>query len=540
VSIDGGYICPDCQSPDERRHAANGIVAAIEREIERRRREGIAPDTYETALVAYAMAVRAGAEVAVAGAQPATDTERAPAVDERSDGLHLRVAITGAFLTGHPLAVRVDSYGALQAALRRRLKGPHWRMEGLRVEGGTFESGGGFTEALPLVIARRDGADLLPWLSAALDGYTGTHANPPAAPASILDATPTSLAIDVYDLGVAVMTAWFDVRAAGGAALDATARTIKQLVWLRPGNEGQPPLAAALQRIAFDTAQQYDEAVDVAAPEEAQAGWLSRATLLPSAPSADHRPLDEQGRLLWLHPIHVLHTREPPRAEARDLAPAFYKDIDLSEGVFAAGIGWSAIAVPPGSGAAATPVRLTELHWAYYALYMEIDRGLLGVLNQQRWSEDAPLRQLEDDARNAFADYLRVMEARARLDSALNALGGDELAIWQTVAEVQRFDAIVQGVERKLDVLQKLAQRRVEQASANRTRRIGDFLGGLTVLTVVTVAVAVIGFFVGSRSDTVGHVWLRVAIVVAAAAISLGVYWLAFVKRIQTGGRQDD
>jgi hypothetical protein len=161
---------------------------------------------------------------------------------------------------------------------------------------------------------------------------------------------------------------------------------------------------------------------------------------------------------------------------------------------------------------------------------MEIDRGLLGVLEQERWSRRAPLKQLEADADHVFADYLRVMDARARLDSALSELGGDELAIWETVAKVQRFDALVSAVDHKLDVLQKLAQRRVEQANASRTRRIADILGGLTVLTVVTVAVALIGAFLGSRSPGTGPIWLRIVIVVVALAVSIAVYWLAFLR----------
>jgi len=202
----------------------------------------------------------------------------------------------------------------------------------------------------------------------------------------------------------------------------------------------------------------------------------------------------------------------------------------IDDGLFVAGIGWSAIVVRTRSRAAAVPVRLTILHWAYYALYMAIDRRLLVVLNQPRWSERARLKELEGDADDVFADYLRVMDARARLDSALGALGGDELAIWETVAKVQRFAPIVNGVERKLDVLRTLAQRRVDLASADRARRMGNILGGLTVLTVVTVTVGLIGAFFGAIDPASGTKLGRAALVAAAVLIAACVYWVAFIR----------
>jgi hypothetical protein len=544
ASFEGADVCPQCQTAEERDVASRRIVASIQREIERRRAEGVPPDPHEPALIAYAMGTRAAAEAdarqgdlpAEEGTGPEAVVERpgpeaverpGPEAAQRPDRPRLRVAITGAFLTSHPLTVRVDGYGELQHALGGRLKGPQWRTEDLRVRDGTYESGGGFTEAVPLVIARRDGVDLLPWLAAALADFRQAAASRPDAAAQGFEATPTSLAVDVYDLGVAVMTTWLDVVAAEGVGLQATARAIKQLVWLRDGDGGRAPLAPVLQRIAFDVAEQYGEAVVASSLEEVQVAWLSGEK--PHTQPRSASP-DERGRLLWLHPIHVLHTPERAARVAQELAPAFYEQTVLDGGVLAAGIGWSAIVATPGSRAAATPIRLTELHWAYYALYMEIDRGLLRVLNQQRWSKHAPLKQLEADADDVFADYLRVMDARARLDSHLSALGGDELAIWETVARVQRFDAVVDAVERKLDVLQKLAQRRVEQASAYRARRLGDILGALTVLTVVTVAVALIGAFLGSRTPGINSTWVRVAIVAVAIAISSLVYWAAFIR----------
>lgn len=64
ASIGGDDVCPECQSAEERRYAAQRVVAAIECEIERRRSAGLPSDPYEAALIAYAMASRGAAEAA--------------------------------------------------------------------------------------------------------------------------------------------------------------------------------------------------------------------------------------------------------------------------------------------------------------------------------------------------------------------------------------------------------------------------------------------------------------------------------------------
>jgi len=536
ASIDGEDVCPECQSAEERRDVAKRGVAAIEREIERRRSTGLPSDPYEAALIAYAMASRSAAEPAHGKGHVARhgdaearldeghvppDPHWAPKPTDGTDELRRCVAVTGAFLTGHPLTVRLDKYDEVQRALGRKLKGPQWRTEGLGEQGGTFESGGGFSEPVPLVIARREGADLVPHLSAALDDCREDDARWLDQRAPGMRATPRKLTIDIYDFGMAVLTAWFDVVGAPGTTPGATARAVRELVRLREDDPRRPPLAAELQRIAHDITKQYGEAVGAEVLSERQDPWLARS----KAPW----PPNDQGRLLWLHPIHVEWTSEPTKRAALDLAPAFRRSINLDGGVFAAGIGWSAVVASPGSRAADTPIRLTEVHWAYYALFMEIDRGLLGVLNQHHWSEPAPFKQLERDAEDVFVDYLRVMDARARLDSALDALGGDELAIWDIMAKVQRFDALLDAVERKLDVLQKLAQRRVEEATAARARLAGTALGYLSVLTLVGLAVALTGALLGSVPGS-GSVWVRVAIVVVVWLVSIFLWWLIFVR----------
>jgi hypothetical protein len=499
--IEGADVCPDCQTPDERREIATRILAAIESEIERRRREEIPPDDVEGALIAHALSLREQLDAAGTPGRP-----------------RLRVAITAAFLTGHPLAVRIAGYDELQRDLDEALSAPGWRVRGLHADEGTFESGGGFVHALPLVIARRDGPELVAQLRYLLDEQASGNRAQLARMAPGYDIEPGELRIDVYDLGVAVMTAWCDVSAPGDAALPDVARTVKRLVRQRAGADGVSPLVHALQRVASDTTEQYGAAVRAAAPESIRTSWLSGGAGVPDP---------DRGRLLWLHPVHVLETDETSEGQARELAPAFHDTVELSDAVFAPGVGWSAIVTAPGTTGEATPVELTELHWAYYALYMEMDRGLLAILDHGRWSDSSSLRELEEEADDAFGDYLRVMEARARLDSALSARGGDELAVWQVIADVQRFDAVVDSVERKVEILQRLTQRRAEQAASRRGRRISNILGSLTGLTILTVTIALVGYSVGSKPD----LWVRIVAVAAAVALMLLVYWLSYRQR---------
>ena len=515
ASIEGADVCPDCLTAVERREAGLRIVAAVEAEVDRRRREGVPPDDVEAALVDYAMGLRDELET------PARDLGTAS-----SGRLRLRVAMTAAFLTGHPLAVRIAGYSELQSALAAALRGPGWRIQGLHGEEGTFESGGGFVKALPLVIARRDGPQLLDELRYLLEDPGDDKRAVIARVAPGYDVEPAGLSVDVYDLGVAVLTAWFDVLAPSEAELPAVARTLKRLAWQRAGADGPSPIADALQRIARDTTEDYCTAVRTATPESIQSSWLAGRDVSATSVAAPDR-----GRLLWLHPVNLLERESPSKEAARQLAPAFHETINLTDAVFAPGVGWSAIITAPGSDSAAAPVELTQLHWAYYALYMEMDRGLLAILNHGRWNESTSLKGLEEDADNAFGDYLRVMEARARLDSALSARGGDELAIWQAIADVQRFDSIVEAVERKIETLERLTERRAEQAAASRSRRIGDILGSLTALTVLSVAVALVGYSVGNKRDDDGNLWLRIVVGAIAVAMVLLVLWFSFRER---------
>jgi hypothetical protein len=556
--LDDRVVCPNCQTADERREVADRIVSAILTEIDRRQRGGVPPDEYEMVLGAYAMTLRDrlapepgehGPEVSSASRSVPEEVDGDVVVDDavgapnqnlkdHSPGDHegsvLRVAITGAFLTGHPIAVHIDNYAEIQAELGELLHKPQWTVEPFQELHGTYESGGGFTTAVPLVIARRDGADLTPWLTAALGADDVMPAGRQRVPSTAVNATAVSLSMDFYDLGVGVLTAWVTARIAEGGDLAATAREVQRQVRLRGDDGGLPPLSQALQTLVLAATQEYGDAARSVAADASSSDDPADLVRLPLA----HERGADRARLLWLHPVHVIVTEKAPAHAVKVLAPPFHECIEFDGGSFAAGIGSSAVAALPTSTSVARLVELIELHWAYYALYMEIDRELLHLLDQSRWTEPLPLKQLERDTEAVFADYLWVINARARLDSALSARGGDEFAIWQVIAKVQQFEAVVESVDRKLEALDKLARRRVDQANTYRARRTADALGYISLLTLVTVTIAVISLLFGSRSPGINSWWLRVPAIVAAFLLSILVYWYIYIRTMRPRPRK--
>jgi len=489
------------------------------------------------------------------------------------------VVITGAFLTGHALAVRLGSYGDLQTRLAQSLPGMKWRTDHIGTTPGTYRTagGGGFSEAIPLVVARCRGVDYLPWLREALEECKSTVVARAIDYPSGLKLEPTRLAVDVYDLGVAVMTARFELPEPPAGSLTAAARAVKRLVWLRPDNGVPTPLAETLDKIAREITREYGDAVTAVAGEELVAGkWRSGRSSEDSNGDADLLAR-EYGRLLWLHPVYVLRrpmvpaesvtmsadsstgavsdstggtaindaaprvavkSRADHETAARALSPAFHQTIDLEGGLFAPGIGSSALVVDEGTDAEEAPLRLTELHWAYYALYIGIDRNLLGVLNLPMWDERSSLRRLEADADDVFADYRRITDARARLDSQLSALGGDEYAIWDKIAEVQRYNAVLDAVDRKVDALEKLAERRVVLAAADRARAVGNVLRGLSALTLVGVAGGITGLLIGSRSPRWGPSYLPLVLIAVVLVVTAIVFVGVLREHSSTAGKR--
>lgn len=448
----------------------------------------------------------------------------------------LRVAFTAAFLTGCPLRSRIDSYRELQEDLAKQLQetgDQSWTVDTADWrDGGTYHSGGGFTKLLPLVLARRGEEALLSRFAEFFHGRPEAEQLWLEQQTAGWEFAPHSVRIDVYDLGVAVMNATFSVRLPADLQLSEAARTLKALVWLKPDVDTgvESPITASFRDLARESAAQFADAIRDAIPEAVQESWLSSLRYSEASPSHDlNSDPDDGGRLLWLHPVHLLEVESVDEClpASSELAPPFHGSIQIPEGRFTPGIGWSAIVTATGASGADIPLRLIEVHWAYIALYMEIDRGLLGLLDDDRWYEPESLCALEEDADRVFTNYMRVMHARARLDSDLASLGGDEFALWEEISDVTKFDPLVEGVDRKVEVLQRVAERRVQQAEARRSYRTSRILGGLTALTIVTVAVALIGNFLGTRSDELGHIEWRVAIVVFALLGSVFVFWLA-------------
>jgi hypothetical protein len=457
------------------------------------------------------------------------------------------VALTGPFLTGQPLQVGIGDYSDLQRRLGDELgkSDEGWDYEGIKWRGvESYGSGGGYTSLVPRVLIRRLGEPLSlrleelqrqrpeaerEWLAEATRGWTWEL---------------RGLRIELYDFGVGVVNGTYDVSAPPWLSAAATRRTAEAVARLLgdPAIGVRSPVAASYDALTRETVASFGDAVARCAGAELQEPWLSAFHSAlppepgPEAPSAS--PAAEGwGRLLWLHPVFVftsgpgVGTRRLRRI-SRPFEATFSENIEHWHGVFAPGIDSSVVVLHENiPKQKAPPMGLTELMWAYYALFMEIDRGLLAMLDRHKWQTSGSLAELEEDADRMFSVYMRVQEARARLDSALADLAGGQVSIWNTIADVQKFDELVAGVERKIAVLQRVAERRVEEAAAARARRTGNVLSGLTALTVVTLVVALTGYFVGTQSDQSGHTELRLAIVVFAFALATLIYRKAIDAR---------
>jgi hypothetical protein len=450
------------------------------------------------------------------------------------------VALTGPFLTGRPLQARIGDYSELQRRLGDELgkSGAGWDHEGIKWRGvESYGSGGGYTSLVPRVLIRRQGEPLALRLEELL------RQRPEAERKWLGEATRgwrwelRSLQIELYDFGVGVVNGTYDVSAPPWLSAAATRRTAEAVARLLsdPGIDVRSPVAASYDALTRETVTLFGDAVDRCAAAELQEPWLSafHSALPPESGTADppESPAAEGwGRLLWLHPVFVF-TSGPGvgvrrlRRISRPFEATFSENIEHWHGVFAPGIDSSVIVLHENiPKQKAPPMGLTELMWAYYALFMEIDRGLLAMLDSDRWRASGSMAELEEDADRMFSVYMRVQEAQARLDSALVDLAGGQVSIWNTIAGVQKFDELVAGVERKIAVLQRVAERRLEEAGAARARRTGNVLSGLTALTVVTLIVALMGNFIGMRSDQAGHTELRVVIVVLAFAAAIWIY----------------
>ena len=227
-------------------------------------------------------------------------------------------------------------------------------------------------------------------------------------------------------------------------------------MWLKPDVDAgvESPVTASFRELARESAAQFADAIRDALPEAVEESWLSSLRYSEESPSHDlNSDRTTVGGCFGCTPFTC--SRWSPLTSACPPLrnwPRRSTDRFDSGGALYSGIGWSAIVTATGASGAGIPLRLIEVHWAYIALYMEIDRGLLGLLDDDRWYEPESLGALEEDADRVFTNYMRVMHARARLDSDLASLGGDEFALWEEISDVTKFDPLVEGVDRKVEV----------------------------------------------------------------------------------------
>lgn len=438
----------------------------------------------------------------------------------------LVVAVTGAFLTGFipqgPIPEIVERRGAIQQALAMR--GEDWLTGAFsEAPGGTYFSGGGFAQEIPLVVATRRGAGFTHRAQELLTDRASTDEHFAKLIGSGWAISLVSVAIDVYEFGVAVLNGLLHIDTPAGSSLRESADAIKQLVWLKPVIEGEPlpALSAMFGLLAEETVGhlQLADFENETARKEGPAAVLDAAG-------------DDLGHLLWLHPVMQLRVLEHNQLDnAESLAGPFQTTVDIRDGRFVPGIGSSAIVEFGQAHQAPSILRLIERHWAIFAFYMLTDRKLLLMLDELRWSTPTKLSAFEEDAHRVFDLFSAVLHVRARIDSTLAALGGDEQELWNRIALVQNFEALVQGVDRKIALLGSIAERRVQEATAASARRTTRILSSLTALSMVTVTVAVLGAILGSHTATYDDVLLRIGVIFVAFILGVAILIAAFSYR---------
>jgi len=451
------------------------------------------------------------------------------------DRLQFQVVLTGAFSTGTPLRVRLAEYASFQDAVGERLEGDAsggWNREGARWRGvSSYGKGaGGFANLIPLVLVQREGEAL----AAAIERAGGGEGGAPLAAADGADGWSWELGeakVQIYDLGVGVTATTYDVTAPAGMAAGEAAQAVYAATELdREREGGLPPLSAAQEAVARESVEAFRTAAAACWEGELPDPWLK-----PRAGDDGSRwPGDdaERGRLLWLHPAYVVEGEPGASASAlaelaRPFRSTYSSSVEYPDGLFVPGVQKSAIVTRGGFELKREPLGLIALNWAYYALFMEMDRGLLAGLDDGRWEEPASLRELEREAERTYRDFLRFREAKARLDSALTGLGPRQANLWAPIAEVTRFEELLAAVEDKLEVLRGVAEGRLSEATARSARRSRNFLTALTALTVVTMVVTVVDSIAGARADTLERDELRAVFAVAAFLVAAALYLFA-------------
>ncbi len=478
----------------------------------------------------------------------------------RAGGKHrFRVVLTGAFSTGTPVDVQVPEYAEFQHQLGEKLDGhgdgTTWNPKGVRwLEQPSYdEGGGGYSNLVPLVLIQREGTELTDDIACrekaawrrraeALEDGDATGVETLGPEREGWEWELKRAFVQLFDLGVGVIVGVYDVRAPWGCSAARAAGRVREWSDLTrtDGKDVEWPIGATYEAAATESVKSFRRAV-----AECK-GRLPRPSLPESltAPTAGEGDTRERGRLKWLHPVFVLSPGPaalPRRARrrARPYRAVHSQSVGFDGGLFVPGVKRSVMVLAEEQEeedlfGATTPIGLITLNWAYYALFMDIDRGLLRQLDDDRDDGSASFRELERGAVEAHRSYVRVAEAKARLDSALNGLGPAQVGLWEAIAGVTRFGLLIESVESKLEVMQTIAETRVQQAAADASQRSRRVLTVLSTLTLVTVAIALIGYVVGGQTDKSGHDTLRVAVVVGAAVVAVAAFLLAereFLRR---------
>ena len=525
ASIDGVDVCPQCQTADERDSIRERILRAITSEVERSGND-VDPSGRDSAMINFAMNL-------IPTTPHSTEHQTAPATPTSQSGQQaplMTAHVTGAFLTGRPVTLALQDYVRDQALLATRIREacPWDVIAPGPAENGTYETGGGFPTGLPMKLVNLRTADpqaLAERLNTRSLMADSTRSLEGDLPDSLWSFEMGRVSIDFYDFGVATLDAYVSIGAPPGTSRERVASQLKRMVWLKPhdGQREPPGVSLLLARLVRDASERFARAVDLYPSDLRESPWLE--SILPLQHQSDIAVVPMWGKLLWLHPV-VVQTGSATSSEsetfAEGLSSPFHRNMAIEGGRFSAGIGSSAVVVAD-AGQELVALDLTALHWATYALFMEIDRGLARFLNLGAPVSKASLRSTERLAEQVFEYYARLATIRARVDSELAGLGGDRQEIWNTIAAVQNSDALLSGVDRKVGLVRDIAERRAQQVATMVARRAETFLGILTSLTLITLSIGILGNFIGALPDDAGTLTMRWGFFTAGVLAALGV-----------------
>jgi hypothetical protein len=187
------------------------------------------------------------------------------------------VAFTAAFFVGPPVQTRMGEYGELHRSLGEMLVergGATWKVpERLNLDARptTFWGGGGLTDAVPLLLVTRDWSALqhdekpvaVKWQTEE-PPPSGAAWAPPQWKWTAASFALDSFHVDVYDLGMAVLSVRFTVLVPSDCPRRAAAEELKRLadLKLRPVS----PIASICRKLADETAKRYVEVIGSEVP----------------------------------------------------------------------------------------------------------------------------------------------------------------------------------------------------------------------------------------------------------------------------------